>query len=170
MRGWAPCGKRLIVQVPRAHWQTCALIAALRHDRVETPWRVDGPVIGACFRASVERGVTPTPKPPGIFIRDNLGSLAEKVVRRAIRAIGATLLFVVKDSRDLNPSEQVFNKLKYRLHAAAKAIRDAACNALARILDSISPAECANDLVNGGRDQSSFHPVPGDRAGRRRWR
>ena len=47
-----------------------------------------------------------------IVILDNLGSHKGKAVRRAIRDVGARLVFLPKYSPDLNPSEQVFAKFK----------------------------------------------------------
>jgi hypothetical protein len=54
-RGILPA--RLVAKVPRGRWHTRALwrsgsfIAALRDDRAEAPWLLDGPVDGACFLA-----------------------------------------------------------------------------------------------------------------------
>lgn len=42
---------------------------------------------------------------------DNLGSHNGAAVRKAIRAVGAKLLFLPPYSHDLNPIEQVFAKL-----------------------------------------------------------
>lgn len=150
LRGWAPCGQRLPATVPHGHWQTSTFIAALRHDRVEAPWLLDGPVNGESFLLYVEKVLVPTLKPRDIVIMDNLGSHKNKAVRRAIRAAGAMLLFLPKYSPDLNPIEQLFSKLKHGLRHAAERTRDALCRAIAEILDSISATECANYLVNSG--------------------
>ena len=53
----------------------------------------------------------PTLKPGDIVIMDNLGSHKGKIVRRAIRSVGAKLIFLPEYSPDLNPLEQVFAKL-----------------------------------------------------------
>lgn len=148
--GWAPSGQRLTAKVPHGHWKTHTFIAALRHDRVDAPWILDGPVNGECFRLYVEKELVPTLKPRDIVIMDNLGSHKVKAVRRAIRAAGATLLFLPKYSPDLNPIEQLFAKLKHRLRNAAERTRDALSDAIARILQTIPASECANYLVNAG--------------------
>jgi Transposase and inactivated derivatives len=141
------CARRLAAPtLPHGHWQTSTFIAALRHDRVEAPWLLDGPVNGESFLLFL----APTLKPRDIVIMDNLGSHKNKAVRRAIRAAGAMLLFLPKYSPDLNPIEQLFSKLKHGLRHAAERTRDALCRAIAEILDSISPTECANYLVNSG--------------------
>ena len=40
--GWAPCGQRLTDHAPFGHWRTQTFVAALRHDRLDAPWVIDG--------------------------------------------------------------------------------------------------------------------------------
>jgi putative transposase len=148
--GWAPRGKRLIDKVPHGHWKTATFLAALRHDRIEAPCLFDGPINGERFLAYVEQFLVPTLKPGDIVVLDNLGSHKGKLVRKAIRASGARLLFLPKYSPDLNPIEQVFAKLKGALRKAAARSLDAVSNEIARILDTYTPAECTNYLRNAG--------------------
>ena len=63
LRGWAPKGERLVAKVPHGHWQTMTFVAALRHDRIEAPWLIDGPINGEGFRTYVEKALAPTLKP-----------------------------------------------------------------------------------------------------------
>lgn len=139
--GWAPRGQRLKAKVPQGHWKTSTFLAALRHDRVEAPWLIDGPINGQCFLLYVENVLVPTLKPGDIVIMDNLGSHKGKAVRRAIRSAGARLLFLPKYSPDLNPIEQLFAKLKHLLRKAAERTREAVCDAIGKILNTISAAE-----------------------------
>ncbi len=88
-------------------------LAALRCDRIEAPWVLDGPINGESFRTYVDQVLAPTLKPGDVVILDNLGSHKGQAVRRAIRASGARLLFLPPYSPDLNPIEQVFAKLKH---------------------------------------------------------
>ena len=92
LRGWAPRGQRLPAKVPHGHWKTMTFLAALRHDRVEAPWLLDGPINGESFRLYVDKVLVPTLRPGDIVVMDNLGSHKSKAVRRAIRAAGARLL------------------------------------------------------------------------------
>ena len=84
----------------------------LRNDRIDAPCLFDGPINGERFRAYVEQFLVPTLKPGDAVILDNLGSHKGKEVRKAIRAVGARLVFLPKYSPDLNPIEQVFAKFK----------------------------------------------------------
>ena len=150
LRGWSPCGKRLKAQAPFGHWRTSTFLAALRQDRVEAPWLLDGPINGARFLAYVEQVLVPTLKPGDIVIMDNLGSHKSKAVRRAVRNAGAKLFFLPKYSPDLNPIEQFFAKLKHRLRAVQARTIDALLDAIARILDDVTPQECAAYFENQG--------------------
>ena len=150
LRGWAPRGQRLRAMVPHGHWKTMTFLGALRLDRVEAPWLVDGPINGERFRLYVEKVLVPTLRSGDIVIMDNLGSHKGKAVRRAIRAAGARLFFLPKYSPDLNPIEQVFAKLKHWLRKAAARTTGAVCDAIGPILDTITPAECANYFANAG--------------------
>ena len=154
LRGWAPKGQRLIAKVPHGKWKTLTFVAALRHDRIDAPWLIDGPINGERFRIYVEQVLIPTLKPGDIVIADNLGSHKGKVVRKAIRAAGARLLFLPKYSPDLNPIEQVFSKLKHRLREAAARTPDTICAAIAHILDTYTPQQCTNYFINAGYDQT----------------
>ena len=125
-------------------------LAALRCNRVEAPWLVDGPINGQRFLLYVEKMLVPTLKPGDIVIMDNLGSHKSKAVRHAIRDAGARLFFLPKYSPDLNPIEQLFAKLKHWLRKAAKRSIEAVTAAIGDILDTIQPNECANYFANSG--------------------
>jgi transposase len=150
LRGWGLRGKRLAASVPYGHWMTMTFIAALRHDRVAAPCIIDGPINGALFTAYVEQFLTPTLAPGDIVILDNLGSHKGKAARGAIRKAGAHLLFLPPYSPDLNPIEQLFAKFKTLLRKAGARSIDAINQAIAQILTTYTPAECANYLRNAG--------------------
>jgi transposase len=77
-----------------AHWQTMTFVAALRHDRIEAPWLIDGPIDDEGFQTYVEKALTPMLKPVDVVIMDNLGSHKGEAVRQAIRSAGAKLFFL----------------------------------------------------------------------------
>jgi putative transposase len=150
IRGWGPRGMRLRAKVPHGRWKTMTFLAALRHDRIDAPWLLDGPINGEKFRLYVDKLLVPTLQPGDIVVMDNLGSHKGWAVRRAIRAAGAKLFFLPKYSPDLNPIEQVFAKLKHLLRKAQARSFDAVTDAIGRLLDSFTPQECANYFANSG--------------------
>ena len=153
LRGWAPRGDRLKSKTPFGHWKTMTFLAALRHDRIDAPWRLDGPINGERFQIYVEQVLAPTLDADKIVIMDNLGSHKARAVRDAIRRTGAKLIFLPKYSPDLNPIEQVFAKLKHLLRKAQARSPDAVCAAIGKSLAEFGPAECANYLANSGYDR-----------------
>jgi transposase len=150
LRGWAPCGQRLPTKVPHGRWKTMTFLAALRHDRIEAPWFLEGPIDGDSFRLYVERVLLPTLRPGDIVVMDNLGSHRGKIVRQLIRSAGAKLFFLPKYSPDLNPIEQVFAKLKHFLRKAAARTIDAVCLTIGEVLQLFTPEECLSYLANAG--------------------
>jgi hypothetical protein len=82
LRGWDPSGERCRAKAPSGHWRTPTFLAALRHDRIDAPWVVDGPINGERFRLCVEKVLNPTLVLGGIAILDNLGSHKGRIVPR----------------------------------------------------------------------------------------
>ena len=150
LRGWGPRGTRLKGYAPYGHWKTLTFIAALRHDRIDAPWVIDGPINGDLFRLYVETQLAPTLSPGEVVIMDNLGSHKGKAARAAIRARGAHLIFLPPYSPDLNPIEQVFAKLKHLMRKAQPRNVEATWRKVGQLLDLFTPKECANYLLNSG--------------------
>ena len=150
LRGWGPRSKRLKAYAPFGHWKTLTFIAALRHDRIEAPWVIDGPINGELFLLYVEKILAPTLSPGDVVVLDNLGSHKARAARAAVRARGAHLIFLPPYSPDLNPIEQVFAKLKHLVRKAQPRSVEDTWRRVGQLLDLFSPAECANYLVNAG--------------------
>jgi hypothetical protein len=70
--GRAPRGTRLVAKAPHGRWRTLTFLAALRHDSINAPCVIDGPINGHSFLAYVEQFLVPTLKP-------NAGQLKEMV-------------------------------------------------------------------------------------------
>ena len=150
LRGWGPKGARLRGKVPFGNRNTMTFLAGLRHDRIDAPMLIDGAIDGASFRAWVEQALVPTLRPGDVVVLDNLGVHKGPAIRAAIRKAGAHLLFLPAYSPDLNPIEKVFAKLKHLLRKLARRTKPDVLHAIAEILDSYTPQECANYLVSSG--------------------
>jgi len=154
LRGWGPRGCRVLAKVPHGHWKTTTFLAALRHDRIDAPWLLDGPIDGESFATYVEQVLCPTLRAGDIVVMDNLGSHKSGRVRRLIRACGAKLFFLPKYSPDFNPIEQVFAKLKHLLRKAAARTPAAVSSATGELLGSFKAEECAAYFRNSGYAQT----------------
>jgi len=58
--GWAPRGQRLIDHAPFGHWRTQTFIGALRHDRFDAPWVIDGAMNAEMFDLYAQTHLSPT--------------------------------------------------------------------------------------------------------------
>ena len=145
-------GRRCVDKVPHGHWQTSTFIAALRHDSMEAPWLLDGPMNGEAFLQYVRSVLGPTLQPGDVVVADNLSSHKVAGVQQAIEARGATLLFLPPYSPDFNPIENFFAKLKALLRKAAERTVEGLWAAIGRFIDLFEPRECRNYFSAAGYD------------------
>lgn len=138
--------------MPHGHWKTTTFVGALRLSGMTAPMVLDGPMNGAWFLAYVQQVLAPTLKPGDVVIMDNLAAHKSTPVRDAIEAVGARLLFLPPYSPDLNPIENAFSKLKALLRKAAARSIEQLWDAIARIIQTYSPHECANYFAAAGYD------------------
>jgi putative transposase len=106
--------------------KTMTFLAALRRDRIDAPWVLDGPINGEAFKTYVRNELLKTLKPGDIVVLDNLGSHKGKAVRNMIRDAGAHLMFLPPYSLDLNPIEQAFAKINHLMRRAMERTVEAA--------------------------------------------
>jgi transposase len=92
----------------------------------------------------------PTLSKGDVVVLDNLRAHKVAGMREAIRATGASLLYLPPYSPDLNPIEQAFARLKALLRKAAARTREALWAIIGRLLDTFTSAECRNYLANSG--------------------
>ena len=148
--GRAPRGARLVAKAPHGRWHTLTFLAALRHDGIKAPCVIDGPINGESFLAYIEQLLVPILRPGDIVVMDNLGSHKRQAIRRAIRAVGAKLLFLPAYSPDLNPIEQMFAKLKTLLRKLDARTVETTWRGIGQLLDAFTSLECANYFTNSG--------------------
>jgi len=143
-------GERLLCKEPWGHWKTVTFTGALRLTGMTAPMILDGAMDGDAFRVYVRDFLAPTLRKGDIVIMDNLPGHKVAGIREAIEAVGAKLHYLPPYSPDLNPIEQAFSKIKAMLRKAAARSISAIYKAIARIIRTISPSECAAYLNNSG--------------------
>ncbi|MFM7185282.1 MAG: IS630 family transposase [Planctomycetota bacterium] len=148
--GWAPRGERLIDHAPFGHWKTQTFIAALRHDRLDAPWVIDGPINGTMFDLYVETQLAPTLRKGDVIVLDNLAVHKSPKAAAILRDIGAWFLPLPPYSPDLNPIEMVFAKLKALLRKAAARTYDDLWKAVGKVCDLFTEDECMNYFIAAG--------------------
>ena len=148
--GWAPKGVRLIDHAPFGHWNTQTFIAALRHDRLDAPWVIDGAMNREMFDLYVKTQLVPTLQPGDVIILDNLSSHKSPQAAKTMREVGAWFLFLPPYSPDLNPIEMAFAKLKALIRRAAARTYDALWQAVGHVCELFSEEECNNFFKAAG--------------------
>jgi len=148
--GWGPKGERLVDKAPAGHWKTTTFVAGLRASGIIAPFVLDGPMTGAAFRTYVEQVLAPELEPGDAVVMDNLSIHKVAGVQEAIRAAGASVLYLPSYSPDFNPIEQLFAKFKALLRKAAARTQAALWETIGTLLDDFVPAECRNYIANSG--------------------
>jgi transposase len=105
---------------------------------------------GEIFKAYVEQMLAPALSPGDVVVLDNLAAHKVAGVEEAIRAVGASLLYMPPYSPDLNPIEQLFSKLKALLRKAGARTKEALWATIGELLDAFEPNECQNYIRNCG--------------------
>ena len=141
LRGRAPAGERVVGRVPRGHWRTTTLVAALDSDGVRCSMLLDGAVNRDAFEAFVGQVLVPSLRPGDLVVMDNLSSHKGPRVRAMIGAAGATLAYLPPYSPDLNPIELAFSKVKQALRSAAHRTADALWSSMQAVLDRVTATD-----------------------------
>ena len=144
LRGRSQRGERLIADAPFGKWNTQTFIAALRCHELVAPWVIDGAINGEAFDTYVITQLAPLLKSGDVVVWDNLNVHKSPRAAEAIRARGAWMLFLPRDSPDLNPIEKAFSKLKALLRKAKARNYDSLWKAVGHVCDLFTPQECWN--------------------------
>jgi transposase len=146
LRGWSPRGRRCLGKVPHGHWQTSTFIAALRIDRIDAPFLIEGSANMDVFKAYAEKILCPELAEGDVVILDNLCIHKTPTVERLVLERGATLRFLPPYSPDLNPIELAFSKLKGHLRERAARTLDSLQHAVRDSLSLFHPDHCRGFL------------------------
>jgi transposase len=157
--GRCPRGERLVGAAPWGHWKTTIFVAGLRSNVVIAPMVLAGPMSGGTFRSYVERTLAPALSLGDVVVMDNLAAHKVAGVRKAIQAVGASVLYLPPYSPDVNPIEQLFAKLKALLRSVAARTKAALWDAIGHALDAFPEAECQNYLTKYGYEPVLVEPA-----------
>ena len=111
-------------------------VAALRPDRIDAPFLLDGPMNRLGFQAYIEKVLALTLRLGTWIVADNPPCRKCREVRAALRFAGARLFLLPKYSPDLSLIEPVFAKPKHPLGKAQARSRNAVCDSIGQLLKS----------------------------------
>ena len=143
LRGWAPRGERCRAAIPHGHWKTTTFTAGLRLGGLAAPWcstarwmaRPSWSTSGACWcptHAGRHRDHGQPPRPQG-----GRGARGDRGGRRAAALPAAVLPGLQSDRDGLLEAQGSSAK-------GGRQNRRRAMDAIAAILDAITPDECHN--------------------------
>ena len=150
--GWSPLGERCVDHTPHGRWKALTMLSAIRLDGViqDATVVLDGPMNGPAFVAYTQQFLAPALRPGDVVVMDNLSSHKAAAVREAIEVVGADLWYLPPYSPDLNPIEKLWSKVKAWLRRACAKTFETLSNAIADVLQDVTPNECANYFTSCG--------------------
>ena len=150
--GWAPCGQRLVDHAPFGRRRTQTFIRALRHDRSDAPWVIDGALNGRMVGFYIKTQPVPTLRPGDAVIPDNRSGHKSPGGAQTVQDIAARFPFLPQPpySPDLDPMEMAFPKLKTVIRKAAARTCDQLWQAVGHVRDLFSEEKCCNCFIANG--------------------
>lgn len=134
--GRAPKGERLYdTESPGNRGQNISLIGGMSIDGLIATMSIIGSVNTDVFLFYIQKILIPQLWVGAIVLMDNLPVHHALVVREALVAVGATLVFLPPYSPDLSPIELCWSKLKQLLRSAKARTHEALDQALTAIIN-----------------------------------
>ena len=147
--GRAPKGERLYdSKSPGNQGQNISLIGGMSIDGLIATMSIVGSVNTDVFLFYVQEILIPQLWVGAIVLMDNLPVHHAQVVREAIEAVGAKVVFLPPYSPDLSPIELCWSKLKQLLRSAKARTQDALDQALTQIINECISSDDALGWFN----------------------
>jgi transposase len=144
LSGRAPIGERLYdSEAPGGGGKNISLIGGMSIDGLIATISIVGSVDTEVFLFYIQQILIPQLWLGAIIVMDNLPVHHAAVVREAIEAVGAKVVFLPPYSPDLSPIELCWSKLKQLLRSAKARTREALDQALTRIINECIAADDA---------------------------
>ena len=148
--GRPPRGQRLVDHAPFGRRRTQTFIGALRHDRPDAPWVIDGAMNGEMVGFYIKTQPVPTLRPGDAVVPDNRSGHKSPGGAHTVQDIAARFPFLPPYSPDLNPMEMAFSKLKTVIRKAAARTCDQLWQAVGHVRDLFSEEERCNCFIATG--------------------
>ncbi len=150
LRGRAPKGERLVCHAPHGHWRTTTMISSVRLNGQTACMTIEGATNTEVFQAYVREILVPTLRPGDIVVLGNLGAHKNDLTLHLIEKAGAEVRFLPAYSRDLNPIELMWSKVKALLRKAEARNHPDLLAAIASALRSVTPQDALGWFAHCG--------------------
>lgn len=101
----------------------------------------EGALTGELFRAYVERMLAPSLRPSDIVVMDNLSSHKVSGIVEAIEAVGASVMYLLPYSPNLNLIELMWSKIKAILRKLKVRTKELLDQAIADALGTVTRSD-----------------------------
>ena len=147
--GRAPIGERLYdSETPGDSGKNISLIGGMSIDGLIATMSIVGSVNTDVFLFYIQEILLPQLWVGAMIVMDNLPVHHASVVREAIEAVGAKVIFLPPYSPDLSPIELCWSKLKQLLRSAKARTQEALDQALTQIINDCIAADDALGWFN----------------------
>ena len=148
--GRSPVGHRLVCTVPRGHYQTTTMIAAVRLKGPLAPCLFAGALDGEMFLAWIKEGLVPVSQRGDVVILDNLATHKVAGVKEAIAAVGARVEYLPPYSPDFNPIENLWSRVEQLLKRRSPRTSRQLYKAAAKAFAAVTSEDCTGFFLNAG--------------------
>lgn len=153
--GRAEGGRRAVGAVPHGRWTRLTVVGGLTLAGLTACMSIEGAADTAVMLAFVEHVLVPTLRPGQVVVLDNLSVHRDWRVRRLVEQAGCELRFLPAYSPDLNPIEPAWSKLKTLLRGAGARTTAALHDALAGVVEAITPDDARGYFHHCGYGRSA---------------
>lgn len=126
------------------------MLCGLRLRGATAPLLLPGAIDGTAFTEYVRQVLAPTLQPGDIVVMDNLASHQAPDAAEAVKAVGASIVFLPPYSPDFNPIEMMWSKVKQHLRSTAARSFDALCDAMGTALQAVTASDACGYFTHCG--------------------
>lgn len=148
--GRAASHKRVREGIPDTRFHRTTILSSVRLDGTTVPMVFEGALNGDLFQVYVDQMLIPSLKLGDIVVMDNLSSHKINGISEAIRAAGASVMYLPPYSPDLNPIELMWSKIKAILRKLKVRSKDLLDAAIVYAFDSVSRADIVAWFAHDG--------------------
>jgi transposase len=148
--GYSPRGQRAFFKVPRNRGTNTTLLSSMSLEGMGPSMAVEGSTTKEVFEAYVEHFLAPTLRVGQVVSMNNLSAHKGERVRKMIEERGCELLYMPPYSRDLNPIEEAFSKVKRFLKAIGARTKESLVEAIGKALDVVSASDARGFFTHCG--------------------
>ena len=146
----APIGERAVVSEPKNKGKNISLVGAISQAGIVAMMYCLCTMDGIGFLGFVKDYLVPKLRPGQIVVMDNINFHRSVAVRKAIEAVGASVVFLPPYSPELNPIETMWSKIKAYLKKKRSTTLAEFHISFSEAIESVTSYDCEGWFENSG--------------------